>query len=339
MFAYYFVKQNLGLGVMGAFLGIAIAEFISFLYLVIKIRKFKFSGQKIKNQEFFKTNSVITTTTLVLPLIIAFDSFFVVNLLSAFLPKVEATALFGLQSGIISSIINFPVVASVAVSLALLPQLSYNLQKGDKLSAQKAIEKMVLICLVVLIPCVLVLVFFAKDVLFFLYPTLSAEYLDIAVKLLQISATQIVFIAITQIMTSVIQSLNKAHLATISFLLAGAVKVALVFLMVSNPDIGIYGMAISTLVFYGVSSGVLVLFAQKFLPFFLEKKVFLAGVVLTGILALDFFIVGFLFEGLIIKICLAGLGFIAIYVLPLYFNNFFGIRNFLVAKIKQRGTK
>lgn len=339
VFSFLFVKQSLALGVMGAFLGITLAEIISFVYLVIKTRKFRFSGAPKQKKEFVKTNLVITSTALVIPLVIVFDSFVVVNLLSGFLPAPEATALFGLQSGLVSSIINFPVVASVAASLALLPMLSFHLQSDDKLSARQAIEKMCLVCFAILIPCTLILVFFAKDILLFLYPSLSADYLNISSILMQISAPQILFIAVTQIMTSVLQSLNKPHFATFTLLFAGFVKAVLVFILVANPNIGIVGMAISTLVFYGISSGVLVLCVQKYLPFCLEKKVLFLGGVMCLMLATSFFAVNFLFEGLLTKIIFAGLGFLMLYVLPLYFANFFGIRNFLVAKLKARGTK
>ena len=339
IFSFIFVKQSLALGVMGAFLGITLAEIISFVYLMLKTRKFKFSREGNTKEEFFKTNFVITSTALVLPLVIVFDSFVVVNILSGFLPAPEATALFGLQSGIVSSIINFPVVASVAVSLALLPMLSYHLESSNKTLAKDAIQKMCLVCFAILIPCVLILAFFAKDILLFLYPSLSAEYLNVASILLQISSPQIVFIAVTQIMTSVLQSLNKPHLVTFTLLFAGITKAILVFALVSKESIGIFGMAISTLVFYGVSSGVLVLCVQKHLSFFLEKKVLFFGVAMCLALATLFFAVNFFFEGLFAKIIFAGLGFLLIYVLPLYLSNFFGIRNFLVGKLKARGTK
>ena len=339
IFSFVFIKQSLALGVMGAFLGITLAEIISFMYLVIKTRKFKFFGEVNKKEEFFKTNAIITSTALVLPLVIVFDSFAVVNILSGFLPTPQATALFGLQSGIVSSIINFPVVASVAVSLALLPMLSYHLESSNKTLAKEAIEKMCLICFAILIPCVLILVFFAQEIILFLYPTLGQEYLNTASVLLQISSVQILFIAITQIMTSVLQSLNKPHLATFTLLGAAAVKIALVFVLVSRPDIGILGMAISNVVFYGAAAGVLVLCVQKDLPFFLEKKVLFFGGAMCLALATLFFAVNFFFEGLFAKIIFAGLGFLMLYVLPLYFANFFGIRNFLVGKLKARGTK
>ena len=339
IFSFIFVKQSLALGVFGAFLGIAISEIISFLYLLFKTRHFKFYGQKNQHQEFFKTNAIITINALIIPLVIVFDSFVVVNLLSGFMPQIEATALFGLQSGIVSSIINVPVVASVAVSLALLPELSYNIQSGDKIFAKKQIEKMFLVCFALLVPCVLILIFFAKDILGFLYPSLSPELLSIATNLLKISSIEIVFIAVVQIMTSVLQSLNKPHFAVFGLLGAGAVKVFLTFLLVSNPQIGIIGMAISTLMFYGVGACALVFITQKHLSFALDQKAFLYGGALALCLAVCFVVTNMLFESLAMKILFAGFGFIIIYALPLYFTNFFGIRSFFVAKIKKRGIK
>ena len=140
-------------------------------------------------------------------------------------------------------------------------------------------------------------------------------------------------------MTSVLQSLNKPHLVTFTLLFAGLAKAILVFALVSKESIGIFGMAISTLVFYGISAGVLVLCVQKHLPFFLEKKVLFLGGAMCLALATLFFGVNFFFEGLFAKIIFAGLGFLLVYVLPLYLSNFFGIRNFLVGKLKARGTK
>lgn len=339
LFAYLFVRQSLALSVFGAFLGIAISEVASFIYLVLKTRKFVFVGQKTLKDDFFKTNAIITTTALIIPLVSVFDSFVVVNLLSEFMSNAQATSLFGLQSGIVSSIINLPVVASVAISLALLPELSYNIQNGNKVLAKTQIEKMFLICFAILVPCVLVFVFFGKEILLFLYPSLTSEYLEIAIKLLQISSIEIVFLAVVQIMTSVFQSLNKPQIATFVLLPSSVVKVVLTFALVSSQEFGIMGMAISTVLFYGVGACALVFIAQKHLAFCLSKKTFLLGGTLVGALAFCFWLTNLFFEALFAKICFAGLGFIIIYVLPLFFSNFFGIRNFFVAKLRKRGIK
>lgn len=292
IFAFYFVGESTELGVVGAFFGITIAEIIAFFYLFFKAKNFEFQKpQKYAKIPFLKTNFLITLNYLIIPVLTAFDSFVVINLLSKNFSAGLSTSLYGLQSGMVNSLINFPVVISVAISLAILPELSFSMAQKDSQKAKETISKIFTFLLVILTPCILGFVFFAEDILGVLYASLSLDLLQTASLLLQISALQILFISILQASTTVFQSLDRPSVPIFVLLGCSVVKILLTVLLVASPEINIFGLSIANLIFYALSAVFCLYFVKKFVRFSLNLKVL---IVTTGnllILATSFWLI------------------------------------------------
>lgn len=329
-FASYFIKYGLSQGVMGAFLGIVISEFLALLFLAInskKTRVFKVYPTPLK-QSFWKTNSVITLSILVVPLITAIDSFLVVNLLSTYLDRSYATALYGLQSGIVSSLINFPVVISISISLALLPNLSYLLSSSLHLEAKKSLKNVYTALISIVLPFSIAFFVFAKDIFSLLYPTLDENLLNMAVILLRVSTLEVFFLALLHVSISALQSLDKAAIGVYVLTITGIIKTVLMAIMVNNPEINILGAAWSSVLFYVISAAITYFIVKKNVAFSLDKKQVAFCLTLNILLALVFLGVNVYFENILAKICFSGLGVLLVYVLPLYLNNFLNIKAF-----------
>ncbi|MBR4407631.1 MAG: polysaccharide biosynthesis protein [Clostridia bacterium] len=335
VFAYFFSQTSLGLGVVGAFLGITIAEIISLFYLIFKLKtqKINFFYKKTQKNSFFKTNFIITASFLIIPALTTFDSFAVINLLSQNFTSATSTALYGLQSGMVNSLINFPVVVSVAISLSLLPTLTFFLTQHDQGKASETVGKIFNFLLVLLLPCILIFVFFAEDIFAFIYPSLTPDLLSTASLLLQISSFQILFISILQISTSVFQSLDKPTLPILFMSLAGAVKILSTILLIGIPAINIFGLAISNFLFYAIAGVLSLVFVKKLLPFSLKTKTLAVLIPSLTILCTSFWLVNVYITSFWVKIFCIGFSGLLAYVLPILIFDVFEIKHSLAKTI------
>jgi len=339
--AYFFARTSLELGVVGAFLGITIAEIISFFYLFFRAKTFNFGVFLIKKDKnpFFKANFIITSGYLIIPLLTAFDSFVVINLLTKTFAPSLSTSLYGLQSGMVNSLINFPVVVSVAISLAILPTLTFFLTQNNREKASEVVSKIFTVLLLFLLPCVLIFVFFAADILNFIYSSLGESLLETASLLLQISAFQILFISILQICTAVFQSLDKPILPIVFMSIAGAFKILTTIVLVNMPSINIYGLAISNLLFYAVAGVLSLVYVKKHLTFALKTKVLLVTSTSLGVLASSFALINAYTSAFWVKIFLIGASLALLYILPLLTFDLFEIKSTLKQKILKWRTR
>ena len=162
LFAYIFVSQSIEIGVAGAFLGISIAEVIAFLYLLIKFLIFKMTQFKNKQKiAFIGMNFSFTASFLIIPLILAFDSFAVINLLNINFTEHFSTVMYGLQSGLVNSLINFPVIISVSISLALLPSLTFLISDKQLVEAKNKLIEIFKMLWIIILPCIVFFIIFS----------------------------------------------------------------------------------------------------------------------------------------------------------------------------------
>lgn len=259
-----FARDGIAFGVFGALLGITISEVLSLVYLMITyfVKRIEVDVIEPEIKHGFwsdlwllvKRSFPITLNSLILPLILAVDSFLVINLLmKSGYTSAQSTSLFGVYSGMVNSLINFPTVAALAISVAILPAIAYNAEKGEKSS--QAISTCLKIILVISIPCILVYILFSNNIMSILYPhATDAETLKVASYLLKISAINILTISFLQVSTSIMQASGRSFIPLINLAFAGAVKIILTIYLVASP-MNIYGAAVASIMCYILSSG------------------------------------------------------------------------------------
>ena len=262
-FASLLIERGVSFGVLGAMLGVAVGEVVALLYLAFcyffKRKKTSVLEPEIKIpfwKDFkllLKDSLPIRLNAIILPLILAVDSFLVVNLLSGSGASQEvATQMFGVYSGMVNSLINLPTVVSLAIATCLVPSISFNNEKNKQNNSVGAVFKTVMF---VCVPCVLVYFVFANQIILVLYPSATnLELLNLGASLLKISAINIIYISILQITTSILQAKNKSFLALFNLGIAGILKVLMTIIFVSSP-LGIFGAAISSILCYAIASG------------------------------------------------------------------------------------
>lgn len=254
LFAFYFAKISVIQGVFGAFLGVIVSEAVSLIYLLIffyfKHRKpkeiYDISLLQQARKEFNRANFPLTISASIIPLVNAFDGLIIIpRLLVAGLTTTVATKLYGIQTGVVGAILNFPLIISVAVTTALLPNISFLISKGT--GGKNMIEKGLKILLYLILPTTFGMVAIAKPVLSLIYTDMNGTMLEIAFYLMFYGAFSIVFTAIMQFLIMLLQANGQFNYILCITFIGGAVKALLTFFLSSVPSINIFALVIGNL--------------------------------------------------------------------------------------------
>ncbi|MDD4686160.1 MAG: polysaccharide biosynthesis protein [Clostridia bacterium] len=328
-FAFIFSNHSVELGVVGAFLGISISEVIAFFYLLIKYITFKTLKFENKRTPFIGLNFTYTASYLIIPLILAFDSFVVINLLNINFTEQFSTIMYGIQSGIVNSLINFPVIISVAISLSLLPSLTFLIITNKKIEASKKLKEVFNIIWIIVLPCIVVFIIFSSTIMGFLYSEIEPVLLVIASNLLQISAPQILFICVLQISVAIFQSLGNEKMPVFIMLFGAIIKIVLTISLVRIAEVNIYGVALANLIFYAVSAVVSLFIIKKTISFSLDKKCLIITFSSAVIMSVVFYFINVFILNIWTKLSLIALLGMILYIAPIILFKVVDITKFL----------
>lgn len=250
VFAYLLSGGSVARGVFGAFLGILTSEVLASIYLAycgLKIKNLDFN--KMGKHEFFSASLPLSFGGVVVPMAHAIESLFIISLLTkAGLSKGLATSLYGLQTGVVGAILNFPLIISVAVAVSLLPNISYLVAKGDKEGQKALIEKSFLAMWYILLPLVVGIMAISGGLYPLIYPGIIEGLGKIAMQLTLLSGISIILTAIMQFLLSILQANGYYSYSFVFSLIGGIGKVAFLFIFAPMQEISIYSIAISNIV-------------------------------------------------------------------------------------------
>lgn len=251
LFAFYFGK--FGQGVFGAFLGIVFAEILALAYLFVLffMRKDKperdLSQAKFARKEFDRANFPLMLSASILPLVNAFDGLIIIpRLLAAGFTNATATSLFGLQSGVVGAVLNFPLIISVATTTALLPNISYLVSRGT--GSKILIERGMKVLLFLILPTTFGLVAICRQVFALVYPSMSAYLLETSFNLMLFGGFGIVFTALMQYLVMLLQAYGQFRYILTITALGGLAKAVLSFCLSPIANINIYALVLGNIV-------------------------------------------------------------------------------------------
>ncbi len=258
--AQKFLSKGVAYAVLGAMLGITLSEIVAFFYLLIsfvmhKIKNkvsYNSQGLVLSNKSTFKaiisTSAIITIGGLIMPFGMLIDSSLIINLLKgAGYSSGYATTLFGLQSGTVGSIINMPVVLSLALATAILPRVSVKNACKDKVGLEEDANKAVLFAVLLALPASFGCLGLADPILKLLYrKSLTADQINMAANILQVASISIFYLAVLQVTSGILQGIGKAWVPLVSLSVGVIVKIVLNVLLVPVDSIGILGAEIAS---------------------------------------------------------------------------------------------
>ena len=335
-FAHLLIGRGPAYGAMGAMIGVGVSEIFALLYLAItyafKRKKLDILEPEIETtfsqdlKLLIKQTLPITLNSLIMPLILAIDSFLIVNLLVSSGNSSEiSTEMFGVYSGMVNSLVNFPTVFSMALAISLVPAISYGREKQEKNLDASSVFKLIFY---IAIPCIFIYFCFSREIIAVLYPSATNQnLLSLGALLLRISAINILYISLLQITTAILQGNGKSLAALANVSVAGVIKILLTLVFVSGA-FGIYGAAIASAICYSIAAGLNIItlrhefnFSIKFKPIFF---IFLNSLISLGV-AIGFnYLFNLTFSGLIsiiFSLLIAGLMYLIFSIIFPIFND------------------
>ena len=148
------------------------------------------------------------------------------------------------------TVFNMPCAFMVPITTSVLPAITALLATGDTAGVKATEESAARITGLLSLPCAMGLTILAEPVMGLL-GGYTGENGVLAGRILGILGVNIFFYGVIQYTNVVLQSHGYAHIPVINTLLCGGVKLAVVYLLVGNPQIGILGAPMGMLLCYG----------------------------------------------------------------------------------------
>ncbi len=157
------------------------------------------------------------------------------------------------------TIFNMPCAFMVPIATSVLPAITAQLTLGNNKAVRATEESAARIVGLISLPCTVGIIILAKPIMALL-GGYSGENLELAARLMAILGVSIFLYAIIQYTNAVLQSHGKAHIPVINMLICGVLRLAIVYLLVGNPTLGIAGAPIGAAICY-LAIGIMNLYA------------------------------------------------------------------------------
>lgn len=144
----------------------------------------------------------------------------------------------------VDTIVSFPLAINLAFSTALTPAISEALAKKDNKTASRRLSFSFFASLLIILPCGIGFLSLAEPILKMIYPTASD-----GAGILMIASISMILTALSQTMTGGLYGVNKSKIPAIAAGLGAVTKFILNMILISNPNIGIYGASISSFIY------------------------------------------------------------------------------------------
>ena len=264
--AYVFVKQSVALGAAGgtAGTGIGAAAGLAMMVFIYKLVEKDLEKRRIYRsyEEFFesKREVLIKLIKIAFPIIAGTAVFSITNLIdtkmvlsllktAAHFTEEQANVLYGQLSGKYVVLSTLPVSISTAVATAAVPNIAAAIVNGEKRLIRKKINLALKVSMVVSIPAAIGMAVLSSQILQLLFPA----YPD-GGELIKLGAASIIFLALSQINTGILQGIGKVKLPVLSAVVGAILKIAFNFILIGRPSINVKGAIISTTICYAVAS-------------------------------------------------------------------------------------
>lgn len=193
----------------------------------------------------------VTFSALIFPLMGVIDLVLVPMRLSTLgIPQKEITALFGELSGMATPIVNLPSIFTGSLAFALVPSVSEAYGTGDMSSVRRKSLIGLRLCLMAAVPSTIGIYVLAPEISGLLYANERAG------EPLRAMAPAILFLAIQQMSSAVLQGLGQTIIPLATILLGASCKLIATWFLLPIPGLGIKGAAIGTVLAFLIPAGV-----------------------------------------------------------------------------------
>lgn len=181
--------------------------------------------------------------------------------------------------GKVETITALPIAVNLAISTAILPNISAAKARGNEEEIAKRVKSSIVTSIIFILPCAVGLAVLSDAILRLFYPNapdggLVMVFLSIAM----------IFIGINQIISSSLHGIGKTLIPTIAIFVGAIVKIILNIVLVENPNINIYGAAIGSICCHIVNFAIAYPALKKYVHFKLDRSKDILKPILISIL-------------------------------------------------------
>ena len=175
-----------------------------------------------------------------------------------------ATILKGIYN-MAQTIFNMPCAFIIPITVSVIPAITANLTLMKDQAVRQTEESAARITGLLSLPCTVGLFVLGEPVMALLGGYTGTQ-LVLGGQLLALLGISIFLYAIIQYTNALLQSHGYAHIPVINLLLCGLIKLAVVYILVGNPAIGILGAPIGAILGYGGIAALNLLSIRKLVP-------------------------------------------------------------------------
>ena len=170
------------------------------------------------------------------------------QLLSLGYSQSQADTMRGIYS-MTQTIYNLPCAFITPITISIIPAITAHLTLCNDKDAKATEESAIRITGLIAMPCAFGLAIMAEPVTALL-GGYTGDKLELAGKLMGILGCAVLFNALVLVTTAIMQAHNRAGRPVINMLIGGLLKLGAVYILTGNPNIGIIGTPIGTLLCY-----------------------------------------------------------------------------------------
>ncbi len=241
--AYVLVGIGIEFGAAGGTAGTGIGAFAGLIYISILFLRRKKDINKIAIPIIAGTAIFSMTNLIDMQMVnrrLAFSGAF---------SESEITALYGQLTGKYVTITTLPVSISTALATAVIPSIASSVIKKDKKGVKEKISTTLRLTMIISIPAAIGIGVLSNEILKLLFPSYSDGG-----NLLRWGSISIIFLALYQILTGILQGLGKMKAPAKNALIGSLIKIPINYILIAIPFINVVGAVISTTFCYIVAS-------------------------------------------------------------------------------------
>ena len=254
-FAVLFMNMGAERTAGGAVLGVTAGEImqasiLAFAYIFSKkeiyIKSKKDSARKILRELLSLALPLLCASVVSNALGIADTTLTRTRLIDTGMGADNARFLYGAYTGYALTVFHLPVGILATLGVSILPLIAGAYANGNTKKAQTAADIGLRISVILAMPCAVMMFAMNKEILSVLFHNTNSALM------LKIVAPCAVMMCVSQMSGAILQSAGKIMTPFYNSLAGMAVKLALGYVLIGNPDINIYGSALSAIAAYSV---------------------------------------------------------------------------------------
>ncbi len=224
--------------------------------------------RNILAKDFLSVTFPIMISSVTSNLMNALDAFFVVNRMKILNFSIsQANLRWGCYGSMAQPLYNLPSFLITSIGTSLVPSISMAYARNDYQGIRAMLDKALKYTAILSFGCAFGLSAVSDGAVRLFYGARPAEELAMGGELLSILSFALIFVGMTNVTASILQSVGKAHMTVISVAVGSVAKTISTFLLVSVPQMNIYGAPASTLVSFPLVLILNLIFIRKYLGY------------------------------------------------------------------------